>query len=47
MRYISVMQDAITYSYTLEKIKLELAKARNSDYKGRTEYYQKALDILC
>lgn len=46
MRYISVMQDAITYSYTLEKIKLELAKARNSDYKGRTEYYQKALDIL-
>lgn len=46
LRYIKVMEDAITYSYTLEKMKLELAKAKSSDYKGRTEYYQKALEIL-
>ena len=45
-RYIKVMQDAITYNYTIEKLKLELTKAKYSDYKGRTEYYQKALDIL-
>lgn len=44
--YISVMQDAITYHYTLEKLKLELSKAEHTDYKGRTEYYQMALDIL-
>lgn len=45
-RYIKVMQDAILYNYTIEKIKLELTKAKNSEYKGRTEYYQKALDLL-
>ena len=45
-RYIKVMQDAITYNYTIEKLKLELTKAKYSDYKGRTAYYQKALDIL-
>ena len=46
LNYIRVMENAITYSYTIEKIKLELTKAKHSDYKGRTEYYQKALDIL-
>ena len=45
-RYIKVMQDAITYNYTMEKMKLELAKAKHSEYKGRTEYYQIALDLL-
>ena len=45
-RYIKVMQDAITFNYTIDKIKLELTKAKNSDYKGRTEYYQMALDLL-
>lgn len=45
-RYIKVMQDAITYNYTMEKIKLELTKAKHSEYKGRTEYYQMALDLL-
>lgn len=44
--YISVLEDAITYGYTLEKIKLELTKAKHTEYKGRTEYYQKALDLL-
>lgn len=46
LRYIKVMEDAITYNYTLEKIKLELVKAKDSDYKGRTEYYDIALEIL-
>lgn len=45
-RYIKVLEDAITYNYTIEKIKLELTKAKNNDYKGRTEYYQMALDLL-
>lgn len=47
LNYIKVMEDAVTYRYTIEKIKLELAKARYVEYKGRTEYYQKALDLLC
>lgn len=46
LNYIKVMEDAITYSYTIEKIKLELMKAKHSEYKGRTEYYQMALDLL-
>lgn len=44
--YIKVLEDAITYSYTIEKIKLELTKAKHREYKGRTEYYQKALELL-
>lgn len=44
--YIKVMENAIIYGYTIEKIKLELTKARHSEYKGRTEYYQMALDLL-
>lgn len=46
LRYIKVMKDAITYNYTIEKIKLELVKAEDDEYKGRTEYYQAALEIL-
>lgn len=46
LNYIKVMQDAITYSYTIEKLKLELTKAKHVEYKGRTEYYQVALDLL-
>lgn len=46
LTYIQVMEDAITYSYTIEKIKLELTKAKHTKYKGRTEYYQIALDLL-
>lgn len=44
--YVRVMENAITYNYTIEKIKLELTKAKHSKYKGRTEYYQMALDLL-
>lgn len=44
--YVRVMEDAITYSYTIEKLKLELTKAKHTEYKGRTEYYQIALDLL-
>lgn len=44
--YIQVMQNAITYHYTLEKIKLELSKAVHKDYQGRTEYYNIAMEIL-
>ena len=34
------------YNYTIEKIKLELVKAKHAEYRGRTEYYQIALKIL-
>lgn len=46
LKYTKVMQDAITYSYTIEKLKLELTKAKYAEYKGRTEYYQMALELL-
>lgn len=46
LNYVKVMEDAITYSYTIEKLKLELTKAKHSDYQGRTEYYQMALSLL-
>lgn len=44
--YIQVFENAITYNYTIEKIKLELVKAKHTEYQGRTEYYQIALNIL-
>ena len=44
--YIKVFEDAITYKYTIERIKLELTKAKHVEYKGRTEYFQMALDLL-
>lgn len=46
LRYVEVMEDAIQFGYSIEKIKLELSKAKNSEYQGRTEYYQMALDLL-
>lgn len=46
LKYVKVFENAITYNYTIEKIKLELVKAKHTEYKGRTEYYQVALDIL-
>lgn len=46
MNYINVMENAIANGYSLEKMKLELTKAKHVDYKGRTEYYQMVLDIL-
>lgn len=41
MNYIKVLEDAFEHGYTLEKLKLELTKAKYVDYKGRTEYWQK------
>lgn len=46
MRYIKILQDSITYKYDIGKIKLELSKAKQTEYKGRTEYYKIALEIL-
>lgn len=46
LSYIKVMENAVTYRYTIEKIKIELAKAKHTEYKGRTEYYQAALELL-
>lgn len=46
LKYVQVFENAITYNYTIEKIKLELAKVKYTEYQGRTEYYQMALDIL-
>ena len=46
MRYVKVMQDAITYSYNIGKIKLELSKVSSEEYRGRTEYYDAVLAIL-
>lgn len=44
--YLDVMENAIQFGYSIEKIKLELAKAKHVEYEGRTEYYQIALDLL-
>lgn len=44
--YIQVFENAIIYNYTIEKIKLELVKAKHTEYRGRTEYFQIALEIL-
>ena len=46
MRYVDVFKDAHTYKYTIEKLKLELSKTENREYKGRTDYWQAAIDIL-
>lgn len=46
LSYIKVMQDAITYKYDIEKLKLELSKAQYVEYQGRTEYWKLALEIL-
>lgn len=46
IRYVDVMQNAITYGYAIEKLKLELANAKDSAYEGRTEYYEEMLQIL-
>ena len=46
LRYIRVMENAITYQYSIGKIKLELSKVKSGEYKGRTEYWNAALKIL-
>lgn len=44
--YIQVMEDAITYQYSVSKLKLELSKVQHEAYRGRTKYYNEAMDIL-
>ena len=46
IRYVSIMLDAIDRTYTIEKIKLELSKVSSGEYKGRTQYWKIANDIL-
>lgn len=46
MRYVDVMSNAISKGFTIEKIKLELSRVTADDYKGRTEYWKLANDIL-
>lgn len=46
IRYVQVMEDAITYHYSIGKIKFELSKVTSGEYKGRTEYWKLALHIL-
>ena len=46
LKFVRVMESAIENKYPIEKLKLELSKAKYNEYKGRTEYYQMVLDIL-
>ena len=46
IRYVTVMLDAIDRAYTIDKIKLELSKVSDGEYKGRTQYWKIANDIL-
>ena len=46
IRYVSIMLDAIDRTYTIEKIKLELSKVSSGEYKGRTQYWKIANEIL-
>lgn len=46
IRYVQVMEDALTKNYSIGKLKEELAKAGNVPYKGRTEYYDAVMSIL-
>lgn len=46
--YIEVMLDAIKYKYNIDKTKKELKNCSHieNEYKGRTEYYKKTLELL-
>ena len=46
IRYVNVMSDAIDNAYTIEKMKLELSKISDGEYKGRTQYWKIANEIL-
>lgn len=46
LKYIDVMKNAIKNNYSVEKIKSELEKSMQGKYKGRTDYYRMALDML-
>lgn len=46
IRYIEILNDAITYKYDLGKIKLEISKAKYVEYRGRTDYYKMIMDMV-
>ena len=46
IRYIQVREDAVIHKYNIGKIKYELSKVASGEYKGRTEYWKIALNIL-
>ena len=46
IRYLEVLEQADENNYSIEKVKDELSKTENKEYRGRTDYWQEALDIL-
>lgn len=46
LKFVQVMLDAVTQHWSIEKIKIELEKSKYTEYKGRTEYWELANDIL-
>lgn len=45
-RYVQILQDGAVNKYTIGKMKTELSKAAPSEYKGRTDYFEKILELL-
>lgn len=46
INYINVFISAIDNNYTVEKLKMHLSRVVGGEYKGRTEYYKKVLEML-
>ena len=46
MNYVDVLMRAITQQWTIGKIKAELSAAKYVPYKGRTKYYEMAIEML-
>lgn len=46
IRYIKVLQNAIINNWDLSRIKLEISRVKYEPYKGRTEYYDKILELI-
>lgn len=44
--YVEAMERSINNGYSIEQIKLELSKAKHNEYQGRTDMYQKVLNML-
>lgn len=46
LNYIDILIDAVNNHWNMSKIKTELEKAKYVPYKGRTKYYDEALNLL-
>lgn len=46
LRYVQIMEDAIHNKSTLNAMKKNFLTVRTAEYKGRTDYYKEALDVL-